>query len=1036
MSVKIIKRQYSSQFHDRQETVDWLLGNVGDWQRLVLTFQANVDFIASSSETVTINAVNNSFELNNGKNWADYGFDLGDEVTLEYGENNDGTETYYSLLFTIVNMYSNIMEVDEDIDFDVQIMPTDRGSYAIYDVEFKTSKIPEGLKFRHSMLTNSNYQDNNIKSVVDGTQTEFSFSGLGDIVTNQQVLMNPDGYQSGMAIERAYIKKISEVDTGFEATGSGGAGTFLEMKALDNGTFTVDNIFATFPLTMSSDNTQYKNVSQSYIPLNVVPSNTSNPRFANGELADVFLFNSQESGIKYFDISGVLGVGGVSENSPSDRIMIAFIKYTGGSNLIYDSRITINEYYNATPYKDSNISFGNIIGVDLDVGDSLALTFGYNTPARSVARTVYLKPRNIEVSVVSAIGDDNSNVFEVSLDYMLPIFCDIPTDLENRTTPKALQDGDSLTDNFEIEVYPEWNNPNTSIKNNTDHTERLGNTGWFDENFNGLDNKFKIESIGYYNDDGEALGSLDYAVPVIVDVLISGFDSIDSTNKFNFGFAWIPNNEEDYKFNKQSYHRNLIVNSGKMFQGASNTSFSIDEDSGNTVFLGYPRIDGDSEVRIDSQASDNVIFTKESDTTVRMRVRFLPNEDFTNFFDSRSSDDRNYVLWVSVDDADTQINFGNRVSLLADFNALEKTVLPIGEYNNMAVRFLEHPYTENSTGVDLYKGFLEDDVLARVDFTIDKDSDEFVNNVVYGYQVLNLDTGLPFVLERFFINTSNYPKVDGLQSFDVDTIRGFKLEDGNNKNWVKLFRNEDLDSDTSFGYTGYYANKIRWEDWIEKQDVPNEFFDLEKLNNGYNNNWLDYLRSGNYEIGFFVEIEVSKDGENYTYKNVFPIDFNGYDENTNIETEHFYYRNSNNTLLSTGVDSETGKPLGILLSNEETRIEILFTNLSEPMSVENLYGVMTIEVDKGPGLFEHRQLSSVWGSENDNILVPLQGETKLKIEQVDPNTVKISALVDHTKLTDAFRYKITGRLGCITDGNVINEEDGGYYEEYYEESYE
>ena len=101
----------------------------------------------------------------------------------------------------------------------------------------------------------------------------------------------------------------------------------------------------------------------------------------------------------------------------------------------------------------------------------------------------------------------------------------------------------------------------------------------------------------------------------------------------------------------------------------------------------------------------------------------------------------------------------------------------------------------------------------------------------------------------------------------------------------------------------------------------------------------------------------------------------------------------------------------------------------------NTYGVMTIETDRGAGIIEQRQLSSIWERENDNPLKPLQNEDNLKLSVNNTNKIlTASCLVDSSLLDDGALYRITCRVGCY-DGNndtIIN----GNYEPAYEAAYE
>ena len=69
MGVKVTNRAYRNQFYPVAQETDWLIGNVGDWQQLRVEFDVTIDFLASSSETVTLDNINKTIKLNNGKKW-------------------------------------------------------------------------------------------------------------------------------------------------------------------------------------------------------------------------------------------------------------------------------------------------------------------------------------------------------------------------------------------------------------------------------------------------------------------------------------------------------------------------------------------------------------------------------------------------------------------------------------------------------------------------------------------------------------------------------------------------------------------------------------------------------------------------------------------------------------------------------------------------------------------------------------------------------------------------------------------------------
>ena len=327
--------------------------------------------------------------------------------------------------------------------------------------------------------------------------------------------------------------------------------------------------------------------------------------------------------------------------------------------------------------------------------------------------------------------------------------------------------------------------------------------------------------------------------------------------------------------------------------------------------------------------------------------------------------------------------------------------------------------------------------LCRMPFGIKKQDDISFNSMTFGVEIFNISTGKSFVLDSYNVDLSQTVKdSDGVQQFSVDERRNFILDATNNKNWVKIEKNDSLDTVDFSGFISFFAFRIRWEDWLVESDAPSDFFDSDKNNNGRNNDWYDYLTNLGWQINFFTLINANVDSENVLYKNQWKFDFVDYDQNENIEVTHNYFRNSDNTLINVGVDQLTGRPLGVILNNEQTRIEINFRILDSGVFDPNdVYSQITIEIDSGAGSPSMRMLSSAWDSESNNPLKAINGGKRLTFE-VDPTNkiLTASCLVDPDLLDNGNRYRITGRVGCGkgTDSGF----NAGLYEFRYENKYE
>ena len=225
-----------------------------------------------------------------------------------------------------------------------------------------------------------------------------------------------------------------------------------------------------------------------------------------------------------------------------------------------------------------------------------------------------------------------------------------------------------------------------------------------------------------------------------------------------------------------------------------------------------------------------------------------------------------------------------------------------------------------------------------------------------------------------------------------------------------------MDSGTLKGVLGLYGFKVRWEDWLGRNDMPldvrNAFYDSSLKQNGLNNDWYRYLNNAGWTLNFYVYTDAILNGTAVRYVNLKPMVFQDYNANANVSATFTYYRQSDNTVLTGGTDPESGLPLGVILSNETVRLEILWTRTSGTWAnVNEVYALNTIEVREGAGQFEYRQLSSIWLPENDNPLQPLTG-TLLNLTLVSPTQIRATCLIEPSNLITAERYKISGRIGC------------------------
>lgn len=599
--------------------------------------------------------------------------------------------------------------------------------------------------------------------------------------------------------------------------------------------------------------------------------------------------------------------------------------------------------------------------------------------------------------------------YTIELTFMVNSFFDDASILTN-SSPEVTTGSNSLTDNFRIRAYTVYNNPNVFLENDMATTRQLGNTGWFNENYNGLPNDFTISAFEYRNAANTIVQQLDYQNPIKVRAVIEGVQNISSLTRCSYGFVWQPIDDSYYKGLPEPFYKNLKVSTGGGIQTTTDT-FNVSNTIDTALRLGYSSDGASMDVT-------NVRFQETGTNQITFEAEFIPNAAFSAFMSGLSIDERNYKIWVNIADQSEVTNLSNRVSLELDYRQLDTYIEPIGAYTDMSIGFLTHSQDETGTpsacGDDI---IIEDGLSAKIEFLIDTDVSPTIpipTGLEYGILIQRNSDGLQYKLDQYPIDLGVYPSVT---QYNYTATRGFKLIAGDNKNEVRAEYYPAIDTGTKLGVLGLYSFKIRWEDWINRSNMPievrNAFFDNAKEQNGLNNNWYHYLSTAGWTLYFYVLTDATLNGTAVRYENLKPLVFNDYNENTDITVGFVYKRASDGTVLSGGIDPVSGLPLGVILDDEKTLLEITYTRTSGTwLSLANTYGISAIEVYQGAGQFEYRQLSSIIGSEVNNPLIPITGATLLDLVLVSPTEIKASCLIDPTNLIQSNRYKITGRIGC------------------------
>ncbi len=558
-------------------------------------------------------------------------------------------------------------------------------------------------------------------------------------------------------------------------------------------------------------------------------------------------------------------------------------------------------------------------------------------------------------------------------------------DFQTGTRPADFLATECLTDRLIIEGRPKLNNPN--IRTATENSlVTLGNTGWFNENYNG--NKTDFTATIAYTDvtTGTALSALNTAGATSVSITVSGVTSFNGV--YSMGFGFVPADASDISNLLTPYHENINL----VYKRALTVGSGISTGYSN----GYGADPMQSQSDYVQQVGSDLVFS----------IDLQPSSGLATKLATAAEEDKKYFIFVCVDNGQLDAAQSKRTTLLADYNTMAEYIAPAGAWgHNLDVLNRNQAATDSEIPCDLDTK-IEDTIIFKSSFFVGA---TVPDRMAFRVIAENTTTGQQYNLEQTSINLSQFPTVGGIPQFNYTAQRGF-LTNVSDLDTITILRNAAADTGGTYAYTAAYPIKIRWESWISRLNVPSDFYDITKPSNGLNNNWYHYLTTLGWDFKLVVDTYVGST----RYEDSRWIVFNDYEDNATITPTFAYYRQSNGATLNGGTDAATGTPLGVILE-EDVRIEVTFTRVSGtwvPGDLANLYSLLMIEIENGAGFLSQHEISTTTAPLSAAPLQPLSGETGLKFEYINTTQIKVSCLIKPTLLERATRYKITARLGC------------------------
>jgi hypothetical protein len=523
------------------------------------------------------------------------------------------------------------------------------------------------------------------------------------------------------------------------------------------------------------------------------------------------------------------------------------------------------------------------------------------------------------------------------------------TNLESLLEPSLYSGTRSLKYVTKYEFRNTLANPNTA--KTLEDSQLLGAVGWFNENYNGFNNKYVVSNV-----TGENLtaGVPSTFTARITDV--TGSNPFSLNTKVGCYFSGLPT-QDQYDTSTTPYadiwlYDHLTSSGGGTGIIQSTTSTFV---NANTI---------DIEV-----------------------VVLSPNTDITNFL----------IAYEVGADGSTNQN-SDRVNLLGYLGQIEVSTDEQGLYElNPKVDFFKHNDNIALSGSTNYEGWIEDTFRVKGQFKVLQGAT--LNDFTLRLVAYNTSNGDSFELDHYTYPLTPNIVVSGGQILNFDSTMGYAVNSMDPFNRVRL-----QNAGTSAGFLKYAfigAIKIDWQNWISLPGADTVFYEPTDLNNGLNHNASNYNLKQGYELRLFFDALVNST----TYRDISPtLEAYNYDGDSN--TTPPIWTGGIKTYADAGYTVDITPNI---LENDYTYIEAEFNKVVNDYCVlQEAWGIIRTEDENQVSKQQIYELSSIYGASPTSPLESDLPSGLLEVVVASTTNVILKAKIKPMNT----RQKFSARLGC------------------------
>lgn len=663
----------------------------------------------------------------------------------------------------------------------------------------------------------------------------------------------------------------------------------------------------------------------------------------------------------------------------------------------------VNFRYN-TIENDDTVNYENLIDGNENKYSKDAIDYLVLTPVDLIKQGLY---NSNDLGSVTIEGSGTLNRFTIRHTfYITPLFLVDQVDSSGLLVPDYYEDKNCLRYVYNIELLYALNDPNR--KHVTEDNFLIGNTGWFNENFNKGKNYYSINPT-VFTVAGLTKTYADFSQETGFAIVVQSTNGtfLNNNTKFVLNHFFLPESDTEYIDTTTDVVTNFMFDRALQTVGSA----AVNGDgyaTGNQVL---------KEVQAIYIGASAILIVGKIDLSADYKTRI------------EASTNKQFALFVTIQDHTLATEQSDKVALFSGLDVYDQD-LSNPNAGSLTTEFLSHPETATTGTTQPISGsFVEDWQIGKSSFSVDITNGAVIKNVAIKI-LANHATYGSFNLETKNISTSSAPVVSGVQNINVTETVGFKMGSGNIFNAFSLTRNTALDSGNNKFYELLYPFKIRWEDFISLSPVSNQFYDPALPNNGFNQDWARYFAASGWSLIYRVQVTIEESGIN----NIIQQDSNVLAWDYSDATDWSEVIQSFDYLTSTAIT-------GNVLLDAKTTIKAIFTKTSgSPPILADVIGVMGVAPKDAGGVKIIREISTAHAHESDSPWISVLGNSLLKKSML-VNVYTFEAVIDNAKLVALFpgvtQFDFSARIyelplptqtaKVFEDGEEFAFEDGTLY---------